>query len=94
MASLAIILALINLTLAQWAANTQNEDRTLDEIYQAAQKESGQLTVLWGGDGKLVSVSLARIFAISLILSTDSDSQNSSPIHNRRLSNTLSLGYP
>lgn len=27
------------------------DNRTLDEIYAAAQKESGELTVFWGGDG-------------------------------------------
>lgn len=27
------------------------DNRTLDEIYAAAQKEGGELTVLWGGDG-------------------------------------------
>lgn len=27
------------------------ENRTLDEIYAAAKKETGDLIVLWGGDG-------------------------------------------
>lgn len=28
------------------------EARTMDEIYAAAKNESGELVVLWGGDGK------------------------------------------
>ena len=36
---------------AQRTPNIPVENRTLDEIYQAAQAESGKLTILWGGDG-------------------------------------------
>lgn len=32
--------------------NPRIENRTLDQIYAAAQHETGELTVLWGGDGK------------------------------------------
>lgn len=32
-------------------SNTTVESRGLDEIYTAAQKELGDLVVLWGGDG-------------------------------------------
>lgn len=28
------------------------ENRTLDEIYEAAKQEQGELIVLWGGDGR------------------------------------------
>ena len=37
---------------AQWIPGTAVENRSLDEIYEAAQQESGELTILWGGDGK------------------------------------------
>jgi hypothetical protein len=37
------------------------ENRTLDEIYAAAKNETGELIVLWGGDGKC-SFGLLTIF--------------------------------
>lgn len=36
--------------------NPDIDTRTLDQIYAAAQLESGELTVSWGGDGGYPSV--------------------------------------
>ena len=47
-----VLVALATRVQAQWTPNVPVENRTLDEIYQAAQEESGSLTVLWGGDGE------------------------------------------
>lgn len=35
-----------------YTANVPLETRSLDEIYQAAQNEDGNLVVAWGGDGE------------------------------------------
>lgn len=44
--------SLLSLGQAQWSRNVPLETRTLDEIYEAAKKESGPLIVSSGGDGK------------------------------------------
>ena len=54
----ALISLLFKSTSAQWASNVPIDSRSLDEIYQSASKESGPLTVLWGGDGGLLTLSL------------------------------------
>lgn len=38
--------------LAQWAPNVAPENRSLDQIYAAAQLEQCRLTVSAGGDGE------------------------------------------
>ncbi|KAB8223366.1 hypothetical protein BDV33DRAFT_228511 [Aspergillus novoparasiticus] len=44
--------SLLSLGQAQWSPNVPLETRSLDEIYEAAKKESGPLVVSSGGDGK------------------------------------------
>ncbi|KAE8367249.1 hypothetical protein BDV27DRAFT_169872 [Aspergillus caelatus] len=45
--------SLLSLGQAQWSRNVPLETRTLDEIYEAAKKESGPLIVSSGGDAWL-----------------------------------------
>lgn len=55
---IACLLSVFALSDAVWGnpnsfpgSNPEIETRTLDQIYEAAQLETGELTVLWGGDG-------------------------------------------
>jgi len=50
-----VLLALCQVAFASPTRQVDIEHRTLDEIYKAALKESGILTVAWGGDRKLSS---------------------------------------
>lgn len=49
-------------------SNPGPETRTLDQIYAAAQLESGELTVAWGGDGEYLPFSTHHEFIPRLML--------------------------
>jgi hypothetical protein len=44
------------------------ESRTLDEQYAVAQNETGELVVLWGGDGEWFTSYMKNLFLLVLIL--------------------------
>jgi hypothetical protein len=50
LSNLAVLGATIGISLAQLGKNVEIDHRSLDEIYEAAQKESGPLIVASGGD--------------------------------------------
>ena len=49
---IAVLTSLVTATCAQWHSQVTPDTRTLDQIYAAAQKESGPLQVFFGGDGR------------------------------------------
>ena len=65
----ALLVAGIATLAAPTISDTRNdveiEHRTLDEIYEAALKESGTLTVAWGGDSKFSRLCFPHLLSIS-----------------------------
>ena len=50
--ALAVLTLLFTITCAQWLPQVSSDTRTLDQIYAAAQEETGPLQVFFGGDGR------------------------------------------
>ena len=49
--ALTILTLFFTATCAQWVPNIAPDTRTFDQIYAAAQEETGPLQVFFGGDG-------------------------------------------
>ena len=49
---IAVLTFLLTAAYAQWHPQVTPDTRTLDQIYAAAQEETGPLQVFFGGDGK------------------------------------------
>lgn len=62
------------------------ETRTIDEQYAAARNETGELVVLWGGDGELLKLYMKNLFLLVLTL----PSLVSGGTHYCRLGSTIS----
>ena len=52
MFSTAVLTLFLTATYAQWHPQVTPDTRTLDQIYAAAQEETGPLQVFFGGDGR------------------------------------------
>ena len=68
--AVAILTLFFATTYAQWLPQVSPDTRTLDQIYTAAQEETGPLQVFFGGDGReLCSIIMRRPLWLTLLIS-------------------------